>query len=71
MHHQQHYRHFYQHAHHRGQRRAGLEAEQADGGGDGQFEEVARADQGRRASNVVGFTETPIEPIGQLELNNT
>ena len=49
----QHHRHLDQHADDGGERGAGLEAEQADGGGDGELEEVAGADQGRRAGDAV------------------
>ncbi len=45
----EHHRHFDQHADDRRQRRAGVEAEQADGGGDGQLEEVATRRSAPRA----------------------
>src|SRR2546427_6181580 len=48
-----------------GQRRAGMETEQADGRGHGQLEEVARADQGRRAGDAVLLACLAVEPIGQ------
>ena len=52
--HRQHHRHLDQHADHGGQRRAGVEAEQADGGGDREFEEVAGADQRRGRGDAPG-----------------
>ena len=45
--HQQHHGNLDQHADHRRERRAGLEAEQADGRRHGELEEVARADERR------------------------
>ena len=45
----QHHRDPNKHTHHGGQRRAGLEAEQHDGRGHRQHEEVAGTDQGRGA----------------------
>jgi hypothetical protein len=48
-----------EHADDGGQRRAGLEAEQADRHGDGELEEVGGADEGRRRGDVV---REPPEP---------
>jgi len=44
-HEREHDRHLDQNADHGGQRRAGVQAEQADGNSDGQFEEIRGADQ--------------------------
>ena len=48
----QHHQHLDQHADDRGQRRTGPQTEQADRDGDGQFEEVGRADQGAGCRHV-------------------
>ena len=59
--HRQHDRDLHQHADHGGQCRAGIEAEQADGRGHGQLEEVAGADQRRGRRDTMGLAEAPVE----------
>ncbi|MPM57633.1 hypothetical protein SDC9_104456 [bioreactor metagenome] len=61
----QHDGHFDQHADHGGQGCAGLQAEQADGGGHGQLEEVAGTDEGRGAGYAVLHAEFAVEPVGE------
>ena len=55
----QHHRHLYQHPHDRNERRAGVQAEDADRDGDGEFEEVGRADQGAGRCHIVGHAPCP------------
>ncbi len=62
LHHRQHHRHLDQHADDGRERRAGMEAEQADRGGDGELEEVAGADQRRRAGDAMLHAERAVEP---------
>src|SRR5690606_41678744 len=62
---QQHHRHLDQHADHGGQRRAGMEAEQTDGGGYGQLEEVAGTNQRGWPSDAVLFARLAVEPVRQ------
>ncbi len=61
----QHHRHLDEHAHHGGERRAGLETEQGNGGGHGQLEEIASADQRRRPGYAMWRAHRAVEQVGQ------
>jgi MFS family permease len=63
--HGQHDRNLDQHADDGGECCAGLEAEQADGGGNRQLEEIARADQGGGPGNTMLLAGKAVEDIGQ------
>jgi hypothetical protein len=63
----QHHRHLHQHAHHGGQRGARVQAEQRDGHGHGQLEEVGGADQGRRAPATLCGSFSQRAPPGDGE----
>src|SRR5258708_5926679 len=67
-HDREHDRNLDQHAHDRGQRGTGMEAEQADGGGHRQLEEVAGAAEGRRAPDAMLLTRDPVEEIGEASI---
>lgn len=63
--HGEHDRHFDQHADDGGERRPRLKAEQADGGGDRQFEEIRSADQGRGAGDAMLFARDTVEQVSE------
>ncbi|MNY04738.1 hypothetical protein D3C86_1374340 [compost metagenome] len=42
-----------------------MKAEQADGGRDGQLEEIAGADEGRRPGDAMALTRHPVQEVGK------
>ena len=64
----EHDRHLDQHADHRRERRARLEAEERDGRRDGELEEIAGADQRRRAGDAPLDADGAIEQIGEARV---
>ena len=55
-HQREHYGHFYQYADHSDQRRAGVEAEQANGHRHRQLEEIGSADQGAGGGHIERYS---------------
>ena len=72
--HRQHDRHFHQNADDGRQCGTRLESEQGDGRRHGEFEKIARADQGRRAGDALLDNQPAVQPIGQsgieIDLND-
>ena len=65
LHNRQHHRNLNEDTHDSGQRRSGIEAEEANGGGDGKLEEIAGADERRRRRDAMGFAGRAIQQIGK------
>ena len=65
LHHRKHDGNLDQDADDRRERRARVEAEQGDGGGDGQLKKIAGADQRRWSGDAVGLTCGAVEQIGR------
>ena len=63
--HRKHDRHFHQHTHNRGQRRAGIRAKKSDRGSHRELEEIARTDQGPRRSDGIRDSQQSHQSVSQ------